>query len=130
MGILRIFLGMLKAILAGRAALVSENLVLRHQLLALQRSIRRPKLRKRDRIFWVWLLRLWPGWRLALLIVKPETVVRWHRGGFKLYWRWKSRKKPGRPTIDHEIRELIRRMSLENPTSARTYGNSQGDSGK
>ena len=116
MGILRIFLGMLKAIFAGRAALVSENLTIRHQLSVLQRSSLRPKLRKRDRIFWAWLLRLWLGWRSALLIVKPETVVRWHRQGFKLYWRWISRRKPGRPTIKREIRELIRQMSLENPT--------------
>ena len=116
MGILRIFLALLKAILAGRAALVSENLALRHQLGVLQRSVQRPKLRKCDRIFWTWLLRLWSGWRSALLIAKPETVVRWHRQGFKLYWRWKSRKKPGRPTVDRKIRDLIRRMSRENPT--------------
>ncbi len=116
MGILRMFLGLLKAILTGRAALVSENLALRHQLGVLQRSVQRPKLRKCDRIFWVWLLRLWSGWRSTLLIVKPETVVRWHRQGFKLYWRRKSRKKPGRPTVDRKIRDLIRRMSRENPT--------------
>ncbi len=111
MGILRMFLGLLKAILAGRAVLVSENLALRHQLGVLQRSVQRPKLRKCDRIFWVWLLRLWSGWRSALHIVKPETVVRWHRQGFKLYWRRKSRKKPGRPTVNRKIRDLIRRMS-------------------
>ena len=87
MGILRMFLGLLKAILTGRAALVSENLALRHQLGVLQRSVQRPKLRKCDRIFWAWLLRLLSGWRSTLLIVKPETVVRRHRQVFKLYWR-------------------------------------------
>ena len=116
MGILRIFLALLKAILAGRAALVSENVALRHQLGVLQRSVRRAKFRKRDRIFWVLLSKFWSGWRSALLIVQPDTVIRWHRLGFRLYWRWKSRKTPGRPQVDREIRTLIRRMSRENPT--------------
>jgi len=79
--------------------------------------VKRPKLRMRDRIFWVLLSRLWPNWRSALAIVQPETVIKWHRQGFKLYWRWKSRRgKPGRPCIEREIRDLIRRMSRENPT--------------
>jgi transposase InsO family protein len=68
-------------------------------------------------VFWVWLDRLWPNWRSALGIVQPETVIKWHRMGFKLYWRWKSKAgKAGRPSIDCEIRTLIRRMSRENPT--------------
>ena len=97
--------------------LVVENLALRQQLAVLGQSVTRPKLRPRDRVFWVWLSRLWPHWRYALAIVQPETVIRWHRQGFKLYWRWKSRrKKPGRPPIEREIRDLIRRMSRENPT--------------
>ena len=78
--------------------------------------MRRPRLRQRDRIFWVWLSRLWPGWRSALLIVQPNTVVHWHQLGFRLYWRWKPRGKPGRPKIDPEIRRLIRQMSRENVT--------------
>jgi hypothetical protein len=69
-----------------------------------------------DRVLLCWLSRLWSGWRSALLIVQPETIVRWHRQGFKLYWSWKSRKKPGRPKIDAELRNLIHRMSQENPT--------------
>jgi hypothetical protein len=82
----------------------------------LQPSVKRPKLCKSDRIFWSWLSRLWTGWRSALLIVQPDTVVHWHRQGFRLYWRWKSRKKQGRPKVDRAIRDLIRRMCRENPT--------------
>ena len=106
----------LKVILTDRASLVAENLALRQQLAVLQQNTKRPKLRNRDRIFWTWLSRLWRGWRSALLIVQPQTVVKWHRQGFRLYWRFKSRKKNGRPKISAEIRILIRRMSRENPT--------------
>jgi transposase InsO family protein len=95
---------------------VAENLALRHQLNVLQRSVRRPQLRNRDRLFWAWLSRLWPGWQSALVIVQPETVVRWHQQGFRLHWRWKSRAAAGRPPVDREIRDLIRRMAKENPT--------------
>jgi hypothetical protein len=105
-----------QALLANRAALAMENLALRQQLAVLERSVKRPALRQRDRIFWAWLARLWNGWRAALLIVKPETVIKWHRQGFCLYWRWKSRcRKPGRPKIKGKVRDLIRRMSRENP---------------
>ncbi len=91
-------------------------MALRHQLSVLQRTARRPRLKACDRVFWVWLSRIWPQWRSALLIVRPETVIKWHRQGFRLYWRWKSRAgKPGRPRVDPDIRELIRRMSRENP---------------
>ncbi len=107
----------LRSLLRTQTEIAAETLALRQQLALLQHSSKRPKLRKRDRIFWVWLSRLWPNGRSVLLIVQPETVVRWHQQGFKLYWRWKSRsRKPGRPKIDAEIRKLIRRMSLENPT--------------
>lgn len=106
----------IRALFASRATIAAENLALRHQLGVLQRSVKRPQLRQRDRIFWVWLSRLWSGWRDSLAIVRPETVLRWHRQGFKLYWRWKSRSKPGRPKIDAEIRDLIRRMCRENAT--------------
>jgi hypothetical protein len=102
--------------LRSRASLAAENLALRHQLGVLSRSAKRPRLRPRDRVLWTWLSRLCRDWRSWLVIVQPETVVRWHRQGFKLYWRWKSRpRQPGRPRIDAEIRELIRQMSLENP---------------
>ena len=93
------------------------DVALRHQLGALQRGIKRPRLRQRDPILWVWLSRPWSGWRESLTIVKPETVIRWHRDGFKLYWRWKSRKRrPGRPKINADIPSLIRRMCRENAT--------------
>jgi Amidase len=72
------------------------------------------------RIFWVWLSRLWVGWRTTLVIVRPATVLAWHRRGFQLYWRWKSRPNPvGRPRPDAELRTLIRRMARENPTWGR-----------
>ncbi len=110
----------LRALLGRSAAVSLENLALRHQLAVLQRSVRRPRLRRRDRIFWLWLARLWAGWRSSLVIVQPATVLAWHRQGFQLYWRWKSRRRSaGRPPIDLEIRTLIRRMARENPTWGR-----------
>ena len=93
----------------------TENLALRQQLAILQRTARRPKLRQRERVFWVWLSKLWRHWRSALLVVKTDTVVRWHREGFRLYWRWTSRRG-GRPTMEKGIRQLIRQMSQDNPT--------------
>jgi len=116
MGIVRMVLAFLRALIAGRAELGAENLALRHQLAVLQRCVKRPQLRKRDRIFWSWLSRLWTDWRSALVIVQPATVIKWHRQGFKLYWRRKSRRKAGRPKVDRKIRDLIRRISRENPT--------------
>jgi hypothetical protein len=104
-----------RSLLRDRVDLAAENFALRQQLAALQQKSKRPRLRKRDRIFWVLLKRIWPNWRSVLLIVQPDTVVRWHQRGFKLFWRWKSRGKPGCPRIDAEIRKLIRRMSRENP---------------
>jgi transposase InsO family protein len=117
MGFLKALLVFLRAMLVPKAHLAFENLSLRQQLTVCKQSIKRPKLRPRDRVFWVWLSRLWPNWRFALAIVQPETVIKWHRMGFKLYWRWRSRAgKIGRPRIEREIRDLIRRMSRENPT--------------
>ena len=117
MGVLRVVSGLLRVLFASRAGLAAENLALRQQLVVLQRSVKRPKLRGRDRVFWVWLSRLWARWRSCLLMVKPETVIRWHRQGFRAFWRRKSRKRrPGRPRVEAEIRGLIRRMSRENPT--------------
>jgi putative transposase len=100
-----------------RAALQAEILALRHQLLVLQRSGRARKLRlsAADRLLWVWLSRLWSGWRSALVIVKPETIITWHRRGFRLYWSWKSRHPQGRPSVSREAIDLIRTMSLANP---------------
>jgi hypothetical protein len=117
MGILQSVFLFLRAFIIGRAAAAVENLALRQQVAVFQQSVKRPKLRPRDRIFWVVLCRLWPNWRSALAIVQPETVITWYRKGFKLFWRWKSwARKPGRPPIEREIRDLIRRMSGENPT--------------
>lgn len=116
MGILRMIWALVRAFFVSRASLAAENIALRQQLLVLQRSVKRPKLRNRDRIFWSWLSMLWLGWRSALLIVQPQTIIKWHRLGFRLFWRWKSRKKAGRPEVDREVRELIQRMCRENRT--------------
>jgi putative transposase len=102
--------------LQSQRALAMENLALRHQLSILQRTAKKPRLRRQDRLLWVLLSRVWIGWREALTIVQPETVIRWHREGFRLYWRWKSRGRPGRSKVPKEIRDLIRRMSEANPT--------------
>src|SRR5947199_2002274 len=109
-----------RALLVNSAAVSLENVALRHQLSVLQRSVGRPQLRRRDRLFWVGLSKLWAGWRASLMIVQPATVLAWHRQGFQLYWRWRSRaRSAGRPPIDVEIRTLIRRMAGENPTWGR-----------
>ena len=115
MGWLKMVCVLLRSLLRNQADLAAENLVLRQQLAVLEQSSKRPRLRNRDRIFWTWIARLWSNWRSVLVIVQPETVIRWHQRGFKLYWRWKSRGRSGRPKIDVEIRKLIRRMSKENP---------------
>jgi hypothetical protein len=78
-------------LLRGSAAIALENVALRHRLMVLQRSARRPHLVRWDRILWVWLSRVWNGWRSTLVIVQPATVLAWYRQGFWLYWRWKSR---------------------------------------
>ena len=117
MGVLQVVVVFLRAFLLGHAAVAVENLALRQQLAVFKHSGKRPKLRPRDRVFWVVLSRLWPDWRWALAIVQPETVIKWHRQGFKLFWTLKSRAgKRGRPRIEREVRDLIRRMSRENPT--------------
>ena len=117
MGPLRAVLFFVRSMLASRTTLALENLALRQQLAVLQRSVKRPTLRRRDRAFWMWLSRLWTDWRSCLILVQPETVVAWHRQGFRLYWRWKSKKQaPGRPKVAREVRDLIRRISKENPT--------------
>jgi len=96
--------------------LAAENAALRHQLIVLQRRVRgRVQLTNGDRLFLVTLYRWFPSVLRAITIVRPETLVRWHRAGFRRYWRWKSRSLGGRPKIDGELRALIRRMSAENP---------------
>ncbi len=95
--------------------LEAEIVLLRHQLNVLRRGMpAKPKLTAADRLLFVWLYRLFPSVLNALGIVQPETVFRWHRAGFRLYWRWKSRSRGGRPQIPEEIRRLIREMSLAN----------------
>jgi putative transposase len=84
----------LRALSLGSAAIALENVALRHQLAVLQRSVRRPRLSRWDRILWVWLSRLWTTWRSSLVIVQPATVLAWHRQGFRLYWRWRSNSEP------------------------------------
>jgi putative transposase len=111
-------LATVSSIFRSRAALELENLALRHQIGVLQRSARkRPKLTSGDRRLWICLSRLWHDWRSALSIVKPETVLAWHRAGFRLFWNWKVRRgQPGRPVISLEVRNLIRKMCRDNPT--------------
>jgi len=99
-----------------RARLEAENLLLRQQLIILRRkSPKLVRLWNIDRLPLVWLYRLYPSLLDAIIIVQPETVIRWHRRGFRAYRRWKSRHVGGRPRIDCEMRALIRRMSRENP---------------
>jgi putative transposase len=105
-----------RASLKSQRELALENLALRQQLAVVHRKTKRPKLTKADRAFWVALCRLWPDWQNALILVKPQTVIRWHRKGFRLYWTWNSRNRGGRPPIDAAIRTLIRQMARENTT--------------
>src|SRR5262245_36050592 len=111
-----LFVCMLRDYFKSRPQLEAEIVILRHQLNLLQRRApRRPYLRWVDRALFIWLYRRCPRVLRAITIVRPETVLRWHRMGFAAYWRWKSRSAGGRPPIAKEVRDLIRRMSLENP---------------
>ena len=95
-----------------RVALQAEILALRHQLAVFQKNApRRLRLQRSDRLLWVLLSRWWPGWRRSLHIVRPDTVIAWHRRAFAWYWTRKSRRRPGRPNVPAEIRGLIRNMS-------------------
>ncbi len=104
------------SVFRSRAALHLEILALRHQLQVLERS-RQPRLRlsKADRLLWVWLSRIWSDWRAALVLVQADTVVAWHRRGFRLFWTWKSRRRTGRPSVPADVRALIRTMADANP---------------
>jgi len=115
---LRLLLGLFRQSFYSRRDLLLENLVLRQQLLALKRRRPRPRASLVDRLFWVVIEQFWSHWKEALVIVTPETVVRWHRAGFRLYWNWLSRHQsvPGRKRISTELRDLIFRMVSENPT--------------
>src|SRR6266480_5616765 len=107
----------LSSVFKTRAALQLENVALRHQLGVLHRSVKKPKLTPLDRLLWAWLCGVWAEWRSALIVVKPETVIAWHRKGFRLFWTWKVRHgQPGRPSVPKDVHDLIRVMSRANPT--------------
>ena len=108
------FLGAIRVFFRSRSDTALEVLALRQQVAVLKRRRPRPTLRRLDRLFWTTLRRFWSRWADVLVIVKPETVVGWHRAGFRFYWRWRSRPQGGRPKINDEIRALIRRMAEEN----------------
>jgi transposase InsO family protein len=113
---LLLLVALLRAVLCRHGDLVTENLLLRQQLAVLTRPTRkRPRLLKRDRIFWVVARALRCDWRHHLRLVQPETVIRWHRRGWQLFWRWRSRARPGRPRLSAEVRELIATIARENP---------------
>ena len=110
--------GTLVRLFRSHRSLLLENLALRQQLVVLKRRHPRPRLDLFDRLFWLLVRRCWSGWKQALLVVTPETVVRWHRAGFRWYWRMISRvRKPiGRRQTSKEVRDLIFQMMAENPT--------------
>jgi hypothetical protein len=108
----------LRAAHTSRSDLVLENLALRQQLATCARTQKRPRLKPEERAFWAALSRVWQGWRSPLLLVKPATVIDWHRRGFRRYWRWRSRK-PGRPRIPDEHIALIRASARTSPGGAR-----------
>jgi hypothetical protein len=107
-------ISLLRLAIRDRTQLVLESIALRHQLAVYKRSVGRPNVTDRDRIFWLTTMRMLKDWRNALVIIQPATVIKWHRNGFRHYWRRKSRSKPGRPPIAMAV--IIRRMSSENIT--------------
>src|SRR4249920_872297 len=113
--LLRFFFRLLASPFKSTSRLEAEIAGLRHQLIVLQRTVRgRAELTNADRLFFILLYRWFPSILKAITIIRPETLVRWHRAGFRRYWRWKSRNPGGRPPIGAELRALIRRMSIEN----------------
>src|SRR5512132_301258 len=110
------WLNVVASLFKSKSRLEAENAALRHQLVVLQCKVRgRVHFTDSDRLFFVQLYRWFPSVLKAVTIIRPETLVRWHRAGFRRYWRWKSRSFGGRPQIDTELRALIRKMSIENP---------------
>ena len=115
-GLLCFVLAVLASPFESKLRLEAENAVLRHQLIILRRRLHgRVRLTNHDRWFFIQLYRWFPSILKVLTIIRPETLVRWHRAGFRRYWRWKSRRRGGRPPVETELRALIRRMSIENP---------------
>jgi len=110
-------LACITSIFKSRAALCAENLALRHQLCVFHRSVKRAKVKPADRLLWSILAKVWADWKDALIIVKPDTVIRWQHRRFREHWtRLSQQGKPGRPTVSEEVKELIRTMSAMNPT--------------
>ncbi len=115
MSILRLVATFLSSLFKSKRQLVLENLALKQQVAMLRQSVRRPRATPADKLFWMLFARYVDGWRDTLHALHPDTVVRWHRKGFRLYWRWKCRgPKPGRPPIDTALRKLIREMQATN----------------
>jgi putative transposase len=114
LNVIAAFLAAIRVFFRGRMDISLEVLALRQQVAVLKRKRPRPLLNRLDRLFWTSLRHMWPRWSDVLVIVKPETVVGWHRAGFRLYWRWRSRPRGGRPKVGEEVRILIRRMASEN----------------
>src|SRR5450759_565393 len=108
-----VILVLLRSLISGcqsQRLLLLENIVLRHQLTLLRRQSSKPRLARSDRLLWLAFRRLRPDWQKGLFLFQPRTVITWHRLGFRLFWRWKSRARNGRPTVDRKLIELIRRM--------------------
>jgi putative transposase len=108
------FLVAIRVFVRSRSDTALEILALRQQVAVLKRKRPRPKLNSWDRLFWTALRQCWSRWSDVLVLVKPDTVIGWHRSAFRLYWRWRSRPLGGRPKITAEIRALIRRLAQEN----------------
>src|SRR5438132_9758949 len=117
-GLFCFVLAVLTSPFKSKVRLEAENAALRQQLIVLRRGLHgRVRLTNNDRWFFVQLYRWFPSILTVLTIIRPATLVRWHRAGFRCYWRWKSRRRAGRPQIEADLRALIRRMSVENPLS-------------
>jgi len=115
MSILRLVVTFFGSLLKYRRQLVLENLALKQQVAMLRQSVKRPRATPADKLFWIFFSRYVDGWRTTLHALHPDTVIRWHRHGFRLYWRWKNRgPKPGRPAIDTALRNLIQEMQAIN----------------
>jgi len=110
---LMVLLRSIGMICRGHEAVALENLVLRQQIAALTRTVKRPRLRTRDRLFWIVLAKGWREWRTALIVVQPDTVMRWHRQWLRRQWTWRS--CPGRPSTDATVRTLVGKMAAANP---------------
>jgi putative transposase len=110
-------LAFVAALFQSHASLCLEHLALRHQLAVYRQTVHRPRLRPTDRLFWVWLSRLWTSWQVALTFVQPRTILAWQQQRFRDHWRGLSQQRtPGRPAMAKEVRQLIRDMWQANPT--------------